>query len=718
MIDPCAKFGHHIPGIAISRNKNLFTVKDHHRPRHRQTVSLDIVGAKHYAFCYRNGLHFKVVQRLGNATNINPVPIICGSIETSSGQHNFDHPSTGCNACDLLVRDNFALLMYVASIRRHWQYTGLNMLNGMTHLEFVGFVDLCRDEPYAFALDKKMYHTSPNLCTEPEKFGFRMSLDELKGMCSVTGAVLPEEMKGAIDISTVFEASEKAGSTCIHVDRTTDANGVTVFGMDGGGNPLERRVSRRDYEWYIKEGECVEVEHNGFLWLKTATTASHERVIQQALDHITRTRGGSKIQTTNPPHELGLNKLQTVAYDQICANAVSVLNGPPGTGKSELVKVLIEELGAQNVMVFCPTHKAANVIRKDVNDGAVDTIHYITHLFGYSDARKLKAMRETADPLDRCYKFIHSEARVVVVDEASMVSLSLLAGFLGVLKHHFPCVDTIVFSGDTNQLQSIEPGDVLQDIADAFPHATTTLDENMRSKGSVIFDNCKSVIEGRFEDLKYDNHFRLETKVTAMAGLLRANQHGAEVHAMAHTNEGVCQINQELEDSLGITKIIFGEKVDDSAGRTFHKNDVFICNNIKFENGFEIVSKDARDWKSEDLKAMCTSRDAHEALVEMRVDAEENNVKFNAKTIGGIISPGYASTVHKYQGSQAKAIYIFLRGSPYCNRNFLYTAMSRAREDVVIVELSSNAIRNSIARERPERISSADFSIQKRCREE
>ena len=365
---------------------------------------------------------------------------------------------------------------------------------------------------------------------------------------------------------------------------------------------------------------------------------------------------------------------------------IMIITGGPGTGKTTILKSVITLFREREARVWlaAPTGRAARKLAESTGHKAF-TIH-----------RLLEYNPETR-------KFNRHEGRPVrgdllIVDEASMIDIELMAQLL---KAVTPSMH-LMLVGDVDQLPSVGPGAVLNDIISSGCFKTFRLTDIFRQKkGSLISLNAKRINEGEMPEIDglgldsgQDFFFinrpeseRAEDTVLDMIQTRIPEQFGFSpardiqlVSPMIRRALGVETFNQRLQALLNPQAasakrrgpIHVGDKVMQI--RNDYKKDVF-----NGDIGF-VESIQSKPWR-------------------MHIQFEGRLVEYSREELDSI-TLAYAITVHKSQGSEYPAIILPLTKQhyPMLQRNLLYTAVSRGKELVVIVgdtRALEQAVRNN-----------------------
>jgi len=346
---------------------------------------------------------------------------------------------------------------------------------------------------------------------------------------------------------------------------------------------------------------------------------------------------------------------------------VLILTGGPGTGKTTTVLGMIAlfERRGRSIALCAPTGRAAKRMSEATGREA-KTIH-----------RLLKFKPQGGFEYDGNPPL---PADVVIVDEVSMIDILLMHHLLKAVRPS----STVVFVGDVDQLPSVGPGNVLRDMIASKTVSTLRLDHIFRqAQRSRIVVNAHRINDGLFPHVKNDrtsDFFFIEKAeppeiVETILSLCteRLPRHygydpidDIQVLAPMYRGEtGAINLNHVLQQRLnpGGTEIRRG-------GMLFRIGDkvMQIRNNYQKEvfNGDigRIVSLDLEDQE-----------------LQVRF---ENIVPYAFSELDELVL-AYTISIHKSQGSEYKAVVFPLTTQHYMMRNLLYTAITRAKELVVLV---------------------------------
>lgn len=390
-----------------------------------------------------------------------------------------------------------------------------------------------------------------------------------------------------------------------------------------------------------------------------------------------------------------LDSLQKEAVLNAVTNGVAIITGGPGTGKTTTINMIIKYIESEGLDFYlaAPTGRAAKRMTETTGFEA-STIQRLLHLVpsGDSDLRGFIFEKDEDDPL---------EADVIIIDEMSMVDVQLFNALLKAVS-----IGTrLILVGDINQLPSVGPGAVLKDIINSNAFPVVCLKKIFRqSEASDIVINAHKINNGEkillnnkskdFFFLKRDN---ADIIISHILTLIKGNLPdyvGAKpldiqvLTPMRKGALGVERLNPILQQYLNPKDNKKKEK--EYGGVLFREGDkvMQIKNNYQLE--WEIRSKYgiALDHGVGVFNGdMGTVKCINELLETVTVVFDEGReVDY---TYSGLeeLELAYAVTIHKSQGSEYPAVIIPILSGPKMlfSRNLLYTAVTRAKNSVVLI---------------------------------
>jgi exodeoxyribonuclease V alpha subunit len=471
-----------------------------------------------------------------------------------------------------------------------------------------------------------------------------------------------------------------------------------------------------------------------------------EQVARELLERSASRPGDLNLTTLNQ----GLNRLFPAAADEdqriaaaVCAlSRVSVLAGGPGTGKTTTVSRLLALLREQDprcrIALAAPTGKAAARLEQAVRSSTDALPPEDKTRLGELSAttlHRLLGWRPEAGSRFRHDRTNRLPMKIVVVDEASMVSLTMMARLLEALRP----ATRLVLVGDPDQLASVEAGAVLGDLVDktvldlrtpqfaerlhqALP--TITFQEQPVSPAALVRDGV-AILSTNRRFPPESGIARLATAIQKGRGqdaldVLRSagpDVEFVEVDDDAHLSpEQLAGVRAEVQE-CGVALLEAAERGDDAAAgdalQALERHRL-LCAHRRGLRGVQYWSALAARWIAE-AHPVVPRADARYAGEPLLVTTNDYDIGlYNGDTgvvvndgQGGLIAafgrggepiriplarlgavrPLHAMTVHRSQGSQFKRITVLLppAGSPLGTRETLYTAVTRAEEHVRVI---------------------------------
>ena len=403
---------------------------------------------------------------------------------------------------------------------------------------------------------------------------------------------------------------------------------------------------------------------------------------------------GRQIAALEEKTKIRLDDQQKAAVRQALTEGVLVVTGGPGTGKTTTINLMIQCFQAEDmdIVLAAPTGRAAKRMTEATGCEA-KTIHRLLELNGGIENGESYHFEKNEDnPI---------EADVIILDEMSMVDISLMYSFL---KAVLPGT-RLILVGDSNQLPSVGAGNVLKDIIESGVFPVVRLSKIYRQEAtSQIVLNAHKINEGEQITLNNRNRdfFFFEKKdirsVTAGVIYLVKNRLPEYICAdpfeiqvltpMRKGELGVEHLNQVLQYYLNPASPDKEER-EVHVG-VFREGDkvMQIKNNYKIE--WKVVNRKGFSVE-EGLGVfngdMGVIRKINTFTEKITVVFDENRqVEYPFSNLDEL-ELAYAITIHKSQGSEYPAVVLPLLNGPsiLCNRNLLYTAVTRAQRCVAIV---------------------------------
>ena len=405
--------------------------------------------------------------------------------------------------------------------------------------------------------------------------------------------------------------------------------------------------------------------------------------------------------------KITLEEKQKLAIKNAVNNGVAVITGGPGTGKTTTINAMIKMFEKLNLelLLAAPTGRAAKRITEATGYTA-QTIHRLLELSGggideEGNRSAYTFVRNSNNPL---------EADVIIIDEMSMVDSSL---FYSLLQAIMPGT-RLVLVGDSNQLPSVGPGNVLKDIIRSGVFSVTVLDKIFRQgENSDIITNAHLINAGK--QLEINNKSRdffyiprqgsqdiiAELKhliLDSLPGFFQVDPMNIQVLTPMRKYElGVENLNKRLQEILNPSSRSIPEKEKNDV--VFRKGDkvMQIKNNYKLE--WKIMDAKDRFVKEEGVGVFNGDvgfiKEIDEFDQKIVVEYDDGRLVDYLYSQLDELEHAYAITIHKSQGSEYPVVIIPIHSGPpmLMSRNLLYTAVTRAKKFVIIVGLKSSVNR-------------------------
>jgi len=360
------------------------------------------------------------------------------------------------------------------------------------------------------------------------------------------------------------------------------------------------------------------------------------------------------------PFKLALGQARAV-YKAL-RNPVMVVNGGAGTGKTTVLKAILEGYKVLGIPVHCAA----------LSGRAAKRMHESTNYLSMTIARLLREA-----PIEPNHEQLIKPG-VLVLDEASMVDLG---NMFRIINHLHP--DTrILFVGDSNQLPPIDFGLILNDIIKCDLVTTATLDIVQRQdESSGIPEYSQYIAKGLIPpELSVGNvhfHWIKESEINdKCVELYKQNPAESRITAATYKKEhgGIDALNMHCQqainpDAENLTFELFGEQ----ASLPIKLNDPVIFTKNNIDAGIQNGSLGT---------LVSLANEQH--FGEVKFDDSDEVVQLT-QTLLESIKPAYAMSLHKAQGSQFKRVIVPINSSTMIDRNWLYTSITRAEEEVHLV---------------------------------
>ncbi len=500
----------------------------------------------------------------------------------------------------------------------------------------------------------------------------------------------------------VLSEAEAEGNTCLPKDDLKERAAILLeTDMDEIETAISDLSIERKVMLRVKEDDTVlvfsaaafnaESECAAKLRELSSSVKEDEESVRKQIEKIQKKLG------------IVLEDSQMLAVTRAIQNGVFILTGGPGTGKTTIIRVMLEYFASEgfDILLTAPTGRAAKRMSAATGYEAA-TIHRTLGVGGGKDGSTDRRRFEhgAENPL---------ETDVLIVDEMSMVDIYLFRSLLSALVYG----TRLILVGDENQLPSVGPGAVLKDLIASGRFEVVTLTKIYRqSEAGDIVTNAHNIRLGR--EIKLDNRskdffflerndgekiiegidYLIRKKLPPYVGCL-----SEEIQVLSPMRKGMLGVENlnlrlqeilnppekrkwETETPAGILRM--GDRVMQT------KNNYDLEWEITGKNG--IVTETGKGVFNGDTGRIISISSSH-----IMVRFEDGRQAVYKNELFEELELAYAITIHKSQGSEYPAVIIpVIKGpSVLLNRNLLYTAVTRAKNCVVIMG-SSETVKSMI----------------------
>ena len=397
--------------------------------------------------------------------------------------------------------------------------------------------------------------------------------------------------------------------------------------------------------------------------------------------------------------EIKLSDKQYEALKLINDNNVCIITGGPGTGKTTIIKFILNLFAAHNekVVLCAPTGRAAKRITEATGEEA-KTIHRLLEI-GKTDEDKLKSIETQIAPID---------ADVIVIDEMSMVDTVLMnyivnGCYLGT---------KLVLVGDCNQLPSVGPGNILKDLIDSETVPVIGLNKIFRQaekskiivnahnvNNGVSFIGLNDYVEDVMDDFFYVNEQNQDKMLISILSLCkeRLKKYGnydffTNIQVLTPTKKGKLgtkELNKSLQAYLNpdreeLNEKTYGNVIYREGDRVMQiKNNYDIYwekgrknSNVRYENGTGIFNGEIGRIAYIDNESK-----------QLEVDFDDGKTAWYTFSELDELEHAYAITIHKAQGSEFDVVILAVpqASNMLLTRNLLYTGITRAKKMIIVL---------------------------------
>ena len=462
-----------------------------------------------------------------------------------------------------------------------------------------------------------------------------------------------------------------------------------------------------------KEELVLEERENGQEWVYSKPFYEAEKNIAEKIIGLRNAENVKVIKTLKKDLDgieknidIKLSEKQKEAIESINENNVCIITGGPGTGKTTIIKAIIELYKKHGMKpVLCaPTGRAAKRMTETTGEEA-KTLHRLLEIAGMADDTDNFNTNLLVTPID---------GDIIIVDEASMLDMFLMNYLVKAIYKG----TKLVLVGDIDQLPSVGPGSVLKDLIDSEQVHTIRLNQIFRqaAKSKIIVNahrvnEGKNFIEGKIKNTKLDeeniellddffyinevNQEKIQQTVISLCkGRLKT--YGdydflSNIQIITPTKKGKLgtkELNILVQKELNPLEEEKNEK--EFGDIKFREQDRV----MQTKNNYNILWE--KDYDKEFKKELGNGIFNGELGIIENINKENKTikVKFDDGKIATYdnadleqLEHAYAITVHKSQGSEFDVVILVVSQSApmLLTRNLIYTAMTRAKKLLIVI---------------------------------
>ena len=446
---------------------------------------------------------------------------------------------------------------------------------------------------------------------------------------------------------------------------------------------------------------CIERgEGSNKVYLSSYYNAEHgvcKKIIELSNIHFNNEVSGfdEKIREIQEEEGIVLADRQKTAVKEALTNALMVITGGPGTGKTTIIKSIIRLLDKEGcgVVLAAPTGRAAKRM-SDATGFEAKTIHRLLEI-GYAEKDdELNFFKNEDNPI---------EADVVIIDEMSMVDIVLMDHLLKAIAPG----TKVILVGDIDQLPSVGAGNVLKDIIESNIIKTVKLSEIFRqAEESMIIVNAHRINKGEFPHLnqKDKDFFFMPRKsgddviqtIIDLCHYRLPKTYGFEplrhIQVLTPTRKGivgVANLNKELQKVLNPANSeknekLFGNFIFREGDRIMQVKNNY---NLHWEKEGTSNAEGIGVFNGDTGIIQKIETEGQKVIV---LFEDEKTVVYDFSILDEI-EPAFAVTIHKSQGSEFPVVILPMYPGPQIlmTKNLLYTGITRAKTLVILVGMEN-----------------------------
>lgn len=528
-------------------------------------------------------------------------------------------------------------------------------------------VDMIKANPYA-------------LCSDIVGMGFERA--------DAIASALPEPPDRAYRVSAgivhVVKYNLNNGHTCVPRKKLiAPSSGL----LEADEDTIEAAIDA-----LVESGRLISQMMNGKEFLFLPQIYSAEKLAAQRILVMTKFPPAGRVTVEEDIEKI--EKEENIHYESkqreailTAANkGILILTGGPGTGKTTALNGILKlfELDGIDVALTAPTGRAAKRM-SEITGKEAKTIHRLLEVEWDKHDRPYFS-RNARNPIS---------AGAVIVDELSMVDISLFASLLDAL----PLGCRLIMVGDSDQLPAVGAGSVLHDLILSGVLPVVELKEVFRqAMQSRIVTNAHKIVSGQMPELhdKNNDFFFMKRNsaydtAATVAELCTVRLPKAYSYSPINDIQVLCPSRKGETGTVSLNKRLqtvinppSPEKKElQSGSRIFREGDKV----MQIKNNYNIIwTKDSEEGTGVFNGDIGTVKKIDKANGCLAVWFDDKEAVYSTDNLQEL-EHAYAITVHKSQGNEFNAVVIPVMGvvPQLCYRNLLYTAVTRAKKLMVMV---------------------------------
>ena len=391
-----------------------------------------------------------------------------------------------------------------------------------------------------------------------------------------------------------------------------------------------------------------------------------------------------------------LNQEQKESFLSVFKSNVNITVGPAGTGKSEILTRLCKFIEKEKscldvaILFLTPTGKACDRLSKGFKNKGIEKSAFTIHKYNYYNNDNNYTTEYKIEDFE---KIMNNDYKIIVIDEMSMIGLNIFGEFIAKINNFRRVI--LLLLGDTNQLPSIDCGDILN-------HLVLSNSFNVVELKTIFRSESKSLLVAQNNILKYNNLLTDMPLDDDSFKWIKENPLNTEIIEkvindfedlpliITSTNKVVDEYQNIIKDKYNINwkdkpNVLVSKKI-------FHTDDNIIIKKNDYEK--HLMNGMVGKIISFNNKIISVDSSKKKEIVGLNIlfegEDEVRNTIFPEDYITSdspsIIDLAYIITIHKSQGSESDNVIILMDQAPMLNTiNLLYTAITRAKKKCILI---------------------------------